>query len=196
MTDDFYDSSDSVRHKRALKHAKTFQLAEPFRLERGGELEEVQVVYETYGTLSSAKDNAVLICHALSGDSHVAAHDESDDPGWWGIAVGPGKLMEKTGERYYEAELYRLKGELMLTRGGDGAEAEACFHRAIDVARRQQAKSWELRATVSLSRLWQNQGKVEEARQMLQEIYDWFTEGFDTKDLQEARTLLEELSSG
>src|SRR5262249_15123049 len=74
------------------------------------------------------------------------------------------------------------------------AEAEACFHKAIEVARRQQAKSWELRATVSLARLWQNQGKRKEAHKLLAEVYGWFTEGFDTKDLQEARALLEELS--
>jgi predicted ATPase len=73
-------------------------------------------------------------------------------------------------------------------------EAEACFQKAIEIARRQQAKSWELRAVMSLSRLWQTQGKKDEARQMLVEIYGWFTEGFDTKDLQEAKTLLEELS--
>jgi len=108
--------------------------------------------------------------------------------------------VEKTGERHYETELYRLKGELLLMQG-DEAEAEAsfhqaesCFQHAVEVARRQQAKSWELRATVSLCRLWRKQGKVDEARQMLAEIYGWFTEGFDTPDLQEARALLEELS--
>ena len=73
------------------------------------------------------------------------------------------------------------------------AEAEACFHKAIEIARRQQAKSLELRATTSLARLWQQQGKQKEAHEMLSEIYGWFTEGFDTKDLQEAKTLLEEL---
>ena len=73
------------------------------------------------------------------------------------------------------------------------AEAEQCFHKAIEIARKQQAKSLELRAVMSLSRLWQQQGKREEARQMLAEIYGWFTEGFDTKDLQEAKALLEEL---
>ena len=73
------------------------------------------------------------------------------------------------------------------------AEAEACFLKAIEIARRQQAKSLELRAVMSLSRLWQQQGKKEAARKMLAEIYGWFTEGFDTKDLQEARALLEEL---
>ena len=73
-------------------------------------------------------------------------------------------------------------------------EAEECFHKAIEIARRQQAKSLELRAVMSLSRLWQKQGKKEEAHRMLAEIYNWFTEGFDTKDLQEAKALLEELS--
>jgi predicted ATPase len=101
--------------------------------------------------------------------------------------------VEQTDERHREAELYRLKGELLLLQGDD-AEAEASFHKAIEVARRQQAKSWELRATVSLCRLWQQQGKLEEARQLLTEIYGWFTEGFDTPDLQEAKALLEGLS--
>jgi predicted ATPase len=87
-----------------------------------------------------------------------------------------------------------LRGELLQQRGDD-VEAEASFDRAIDVARRQQARSWELRATVSLCRLWQRQGKREEARQRLERIYGWFTEGFDTPDLIEARTLLADLSS-
>jgi DNA-binding SARP family transcriptional activator/predicted ATPase len=102
-------------------------------------------------------------------------------------------LVEQTSERHWEAELYRLKGELLLMQG-DEAEAEASLHNAIEVARHQQAKSWELRATVSLCRLWQQQGRMDEARQMLAEIYSWFTEGFDTPDLQEAKALLEELS--
>jgi predicted ATPase len=112
-------------------------------------------------------------------------------------------LVEETDERHWEAELYRLKGELLSTQSmqGDEVEAEAslheaesCFKHAIAVARRQQAKSWELRATTSLARLWQKHGKVDEARQMLADVYGWFTEGFDTPDLQHARALLEELS--
>ncbi len=112
-----------------------------------------------------------------------------------GLSVLPEALdvVEKTGERFWEAELYRLKGELLLLQG-DETEAEASFHRAIEVARQQSAKSWELRVAMSLSRLWQKQGKREEARQMLAEIYGWFTEGFDTPDLKEAKALLEELS--
>ena len=103
-------------------------------------------------------------------------------------------MMDKTGEKHYKAELHRLKSEMILVQGDNEAETEACLQQAIEVARRQQAKSLELRATVSLSRLWQKQGKVEEARKMLQEIYNWFTEGFDTKDLKEAKAVLEELS--
>ncbi len=109
-------------------------------------------------------------------------------------------VVDKTGERFYEAELYRLKGELTLAQSNVQGlassvqkEAEECFLRAIEIARRQQAKSLELRAVISLARLWQQQGKREEARQMLAEIYGWFTEGFDTADLKEAKTLLEEL---
>ncbi len=102
-------------------------------------------------------------------------------------------LMEQSDERYCEAELYRLKGELLLVQG-DESEAEISLHKAIEVARRQRAKSWELRAVMSLSRLWQRQGKKAEAHQMLAEIYNWFSEGFDTIDLKETKVLLEELS--
>jgi predicted ATPase len=102
--------------------------------------------------------------------------------------------VHNTGERVYEAELYRLQGALRLAQSPDyAAEAEACFHRALDVARAQQAKSWELRATMSLSRLWQQQGKRAEGYERLAPIYGWFTEGLDTADLRDAKTLLEEL---
>jgi predicted ATPase len=119
--------------------------------------------------------------------------------------------VEETGERYYEAELYRLKGQLTLQKfqvsgskfqvdnppsafRNPQLETEAYFLKAIEIARRQQAKSLELRAGMSLSRLWQQQGKKEEARRMLAEIYGWFTEGFDTADLKEAKALLDELA--
>jgi len=120
-------------------------------------------------------------------------------------------VVSKTGERWYESELYRLKGTLTLqsqasprqvssksqTRQDNSAvekEAEECFWKAIEIARQQQAKSLELRAVMSLSRLWQSQGKTQQAHKMLTEIYGWFTEGFDTKDLQEAKALLKELN--
>jgi predicted ATPase len=101
---------------------------------------------------------------------------------------------ERTEERHWEAEIYRLKGELLAESKGS-SEAETCFRRAIDIARRQQAKSWELRAVTSLSRLLEKQGKNEEARRLLAEIYGWFTEGFDTADSKDAKALLEELST-
>jgi predicted ATPase len=94
-------------------------------------------------------------------------------------------------------EAYRLQGEFVLRQAApDAAQAEACFQQALTIARRQQAKSWELRAATSLSRLWQQQGKRDEAHELLAPIYGWFTEGFDTADLQEAKMLLAELASG
>ncbi len=143
---------------------------------------------EAYGKVGQAEEGLTLLAEALAA-------------------------VDNSGERFYEAELYRLKGELSLQSRqvktsqdksavtnpqppipNPQAEAEACFRKAIEIARRQQAKSLELRAVMSLSRLWQQQGKKVEARQMLTEIYGWFTEGFDTADLKEARALLEELS--
>jgi DNA-binding winged helix-turn-helix (wHTH) protein/predicted ATPase len=132
------------------------------------------------------------------------------------IAEGLATLSEglafaaATGERLYEAEMYRLKGEFLLKLEDRGLKIEdrdtlssildprtspeECFHQAIEIARQQEAKSWELRAVMSLGRLWQQQGKRDEARALLAEIYGWFTEGFDTADLQEAKALLAELS--
>jgi len=103
--------------------------------------------------------------------------------------------VRKTGERFYEAELHRIKGELLLEHAvPDQVKAEGCFQESLALARTQSAKSLELRAAMSLSRLWQRQGKKTEARQLLAEIYGWFTEGFDTADLKAAKALLEELS--
>jgi predicted ATPase len=103
-------------------------------------------------------------------------------------------LMEQHGERYWEAEVCRLRGVLLLLQPGTlQVEAEVWLQRALDVARRQQAKSLELRAAMSLSRLLQ-QGRRDAAHALLTPIYGWFTEGFDTADLQEAKTLLEELA--
>ena len=105
-------------------------------------------------------------------------------------------VMDATEECFYAAELYRLKGALLLRQAvPDASQAEACFHQALDIARQQQAKSWELRAATSLSRLWQQQGKRGEAHALLAPIYNWFTEGFDTADLQEARALLAALEA-
>jgi predicted ATPase len=103
-------------------------------------------------------------------------------------------LVEQHDERWWEAEVCRLRGVLLLRQPGTAqAEAETWLHRALDVARHQEAKSLELRAAMSLSRLWQQQGKQAEAHALLAPIYGWFTEGFDTADLQEAKALIEEL---
>jgi serine/threonine protein kinase/TolB-like protein/Tfp pilus assembly protein PilF len=102
-------------------------------------------------------------------------------------------FAEQYGESFFEAEIYRLRGELLLKSEAPQAEAEECFHQAIKIAQRQQAKSPELRATTSLARLWQRQGRIIEAQQRLAEIFGWFSEGFDTADLQEAKALLDEL---
>jgi predicted ATPase len=105
-------------------------------------------------------------------------------------------VVETTKERWFEAEANRIAGEIsLLSHEPDDAKPEAYFERALTVARSQQAKSWELRAAMSMARLWRDQGKRDEARELLAPVYGWFTEGFDTLDLKEAKALLEELSS-
>jgi predicted ATPase len=107
------------------------------------------------------------------------------------------ECMNRTGQRLFEAELHRMKGDLLLAVSRDThPEAEDCFRYAIDCARRQGSKSGELSAALSLSRLWREQGKHDDARTLLAEIYGWFTEGFETRDLKEAKALLDELSQG
>jgi class 3 adenylate cyclase/predicted ATPase len=130
---------------------------------------------EAYGKTAHAEEGLLVLAEALA-------------------------TVDKTQERWYEAELYRLRGELILkqsqvqsSRSRVEAEVEICFQQAIVITRRQSAKSLELRAVMSLSRLWQQQGKRQEAHALLAEIHGWFTEGFKTKDLQEAKALLESL---
>ena len=142
----------------------------------GGELNRtyyLALLAEAYGQGGQADEGLRVLTEALAG-------------------------VQGSRERWWEAELYRLKGEILLVQAGKGpklAEVEACFRQALDVARRQQAKSLELRTVVSLGRLWQQQGKRAAAHQLVAEVYNWFTEGFDTADLQEARALLAELSN-
>jgi predicted ATPase len=127
---------------------------------------------------------------------------------YWGIAhaelhrfddacrcVGEAMLaMETNKERWCAAEVYRTNGDIaLMSPEPDAAKAEAYFERALTVARQQQAKSWELRAAMSLARLWRDQGKPQQARELLAPVCGWFTEGFDTRDLKEAKALLEEL---
>jgi predicted ATPase len=104
--------------------------------------------------------------------------------------------IETTKERWFEAEANRIAGEIALkSPEPDIVNAQTYFERALAVAREQQAKSWELRAAMSMARLWRDQGKREEARELLAPVYGWFTEGFDTRDLKEAKALLAELST-
>jgi predicted ATPase len=111
----------------------------------------------------------------------------------WRCIVEAMTAVETTKERWFEAEINRIAGEIaLLLPEPDAAQAEAHFDRALSVARQQQAKSWELRAAMSLARLWRSQGKVQQARELLAPVYGWFTEGFDTRDLKEAKALLEE----
>src|SRR5262249_8313192 len=106
------------------------------------------------------------------------------------------RAMETTKENWCEAEVNRIAGEVALKSSDpDAVKAEAYFERALVVAREQQAKSWELRAAMSMARLWRDQGKRQQARVLLAPIYGWFTEGFDTLDLKQAKTLLDELAS-
>jgi predicted ATPase len=99
----------------------------------------------------------------------------------------------ETGERWYEAELHRLRGVLLLRQGGDGLAAEPAFQAALGLARRQAARMWQLRAGVSLARLWAGRGERRKAHDLLASIYGWFTEGFGTRDLQAAKALLDAL---
>jgi DNA-binding SARP family transcriptional activator/predicted ATPase len=104
------------------------------------------------------------------------------------------EIMRRSEERFCEAEMHRIRGELLLAQGSDEAKVERCYQHAIEIARQQSARSWELRAVTSLCRLWRGQGKHEAAREKLAEIYRWFTEGFDTPDLQDAEALIRALS--
>jgi hypothetical protein len=124
----------------------------------------------------------------------VCAHLGHTDEGLQALAEAH-NLVEQQEERYWEAEVYRLRSVLLLQQSETPlAEAETWLQRALDVARRQEAKSLELRAAMSLSRLWQQQGKRTEAHALLVPVYNWFTEGFDTADLQEARVSLDALA--
>jgi predicted ATPase len=106
------------------------------------------------------------------------------------------KAEESVKDRLWEADILRTAGEIALNSPDpDPVKAQAYFERALAVARQQKAKSWELRAAMSLARLWRDQGKVQQAREMLAPVYGWFTEGFDTRDLKEAKALLQELAA-
>jgi predicted ATPase len=137
--------------------------------------------------------STVLIPWWVSSLARAYADLGRFDDAW--RCIGEAKAAaETTGERWCEAEINRVAGEIALkSPEPDPAKAEAHFERALAIAREQQAKSWELRAAMSMARLWRSQGKAQQARELLAPVYGWFTEGFDTRDLKEAKALLEEL---
>jgi predicted ATPase len=157
-----------------------------------GEEGITQIRLAVYGATRATRDRPYHLALLAEASTQMGQTTEGLE------AVGEAlATVAKSAVRWWEAELHRLRGELLLRHSvAPPEEAEACFQQAIDIARRQQAKSLELRAVMSLSRLWQRQGKGEAARQGLAEVYGWFTEGFDTADLQEARGLLQELVAG
>ena len=141
-------------------------------------------------TALQATGQVLLVPYLCTLLADVAAHLGHTADGLQALAEAH-TLVEQHDERWWEAEIYRLRGVLLLRQPGTPqAEAETWLQRALDVARHQEAKSLELRAAMSLSRLWQQQGKRDEARALLTPIYGWFTEGFDTADLQEAQVVL------
>ena len=136
---------------------------------------------------------ALLVPYFCTLLAEVSAHLGHTADGLQALAEAH-SLVEQHEERYWEAEIARLRGVLLLRQTvAQPEEAETWLQRALDVARRQEAKSLELRAAMSLSRLWQQQGKRDAARVLLAPIYGWFTEGFDTADLKEAKALLDAL---
>ena len=138
--------------------------------------------------------NKALLPHALCVLAEACIEADLLDQGL-GALTEAMAAADEYEIRHYEPEMHRLKGKLLLRQDHPNvAEAQNCFQRAVEVARNQSAKSLELRATMSLARLLAKQGKRDEARPMLADIYGWFTEGFDTADLKEAKALLDELS--
>jgi predicted ATPase len=141
--------------------------------------------------LATGQELSRPFCLALLAEAAGHAGQVEEGLRWLAEALATCEASER-GDML--AEAYRLQGELLLRQATpDAAQAEACFHQALAIARHQQAKSWELRAALSLSRLWQQQGQRDAARDLLAPIYGWFTEGFDTADLQEAKALREAL---
>ena len=152
----------------------------------------VQIITSAIDTARSAGSTLWTPLNLSHLATAYAALGEFDDA--WRCIGEAMTAMATTKETWWEAEVDRVAGEIaLMSPEPDAAKAEAYFERALAVARQQQAKSWELRAAMSLARLWRSQGKVLQARELLAPVYGWFTEGFDTRDLKEAKALLTEL---
>jgi predicted ATPase/class 3 adenylate cyclase len=151
------------------------------------EIQEAMRAYRQTGARFHGTYHLILLADALAARGRDKEGLEALDEA--------ATLIEETDERYVEAEMHRLRGELLLAQSADNQlEAERCFHEALDVARKQEAKSFELRAATGLARLRQRQGRGDDARDLLAPVYGWFTEGFDTHDLKDAKALLDELA--
>jgi predicted ATPase len=162
---------------------------------RVGQGEIAPGIAQLHGGLDMLRQMAVVMfmpyCLALLAEAYGLAGQNAEALAALDEAIA---IIDQTGESWWQAELFRLRGQLLLATGAAPRDIEAYYQRAIQVACQQEAKSLELRAAVSLARLWQQQGRSAEAYQLLAEIYGWFTEGFDTADLQEAENLLAELA--
>ena len=159
---------------------------------KGRTLEAIQILTEGITAWRSTGTTGYApmhLAHLMRAYADVGQFDNA-----WRCFDEAIALIERSKERWYEAEIYRIAGEVAwISSKSNAAKAEALLQRALTVAREQQAKSWELRAAMGLARLWRDQGKRQQARDLLAPVYGWFTEGFDTLDLKEAKALLEQL---
>ena len=152
------------------------------------EMQQAMVELAGLGSGLGAPQGLFVLAEGLR---KVGRHGDALDALGLGVAQA-----EAQGQHFYDAELHRLRAEILLDTDGNAVdEAEALFHQSLEIARRQEAKTFELRAATSLARLWQRQGKRDAARDLLAPVYAWFTEGFATRDLQHAKALLGELAA-
>jgi predicted ATPase len=156
-------------------------------------VQKIASAINTYRSMGSTLNLPEYLAHLANAHAQLGQIDDAR------CCIGEAMtIMEASGETWYEAEVNRVAGEIALNKAPkpDAAKAEAYFDRALAVARQQQAKSWELRAAMSMARLWRDQGNRDDAaRELLVPAYGWFTEGFDTLDLKEAKALLDELAT-
>ncbi|MCZ6893286.1 MAG: hypothetical protein O7H40_04465 [Gammaproteobacteria bacterium] len=189
------EEARQIAHEQAMEFFEvgTCAFHRPFGLIGIGEYQLVDEQMAYAVDRWSSTGGVIQIPQCLTFRAQALAHMDRPDDALAAIEQAT-CLTEQNGDRHWEAETHRIHGEILLMHSrGSESEIESCFQTALTVARKQQAKSWELRAATSLARLWQSQGKTQEAHDLLAPVYDWFTEGFDTADLAEARALLDEL---